>query len=164
MGSLNVNQRRPFSTVNRPGTPDYREGWVRHHLHPMQCMRDAKLAPFLLAMRDDGFHLDDFTTNGVLLPALPSESVSSCLPLHLGSHVHYNAQIIDELHAIRAFCESIRSPACRRNVALRGLRGSQKRARLAIVNQRAEHMNRVVLSGHTDGDLDRLIDRLFAQI
>lgn len=126
-------------------------------------MRDPDIAPFLLAMRDDGFHLDDFNTNGVLLPALPSQSVSSGLPLHLGGHVQYNAQIIAELHAIRTFCESIRSPSCRRKVALRGLRGSQKRARLAIVDQRAKHMDRVVLNGRTDGDLDGLIDRLFTQ-
>ncbi len=158
-----LNPRKPFQTVNRPGTPNYREGWVRHHLHPMQCMRDADLAPFLIAMRDDGFHLDDFTTNGVLLPALPSQSKSSGLPLHLGGHAQYNAQIISELHAIRAFCESIRSQACRRKVALHGLRGSQKRARLAIIEQQAKHMNRVVLNGRTDGDLDMLIDRMFAR-
>lgn len=161
MGAIDFQRRTPFSTVNRPGTLNYREGWVRHHLHPMQCMRDATLAPFLLAMRDAGFYLDDFDTNGVLLPALPSQSLSSGLPLHLGGHGQYNAQIIAELHSIRIFCESIRSHGCRRKLALRGLRGSQNRARLAILHQRAGHMNHVDLSGRTDRDLDRLIDQLF---
>lgn len=160
MGAISYNRRKPFSTVNRPSCLNYREGWVRHHLHPMQCMRDANLAPFLLAMRDDGFHLDDFETNGVLLPGLPSQSISSGLPLHFGGHLRYNHQIIAELQSIRTFCESVRSHARRRKLALSGLRGSQNRARLAIVQQRAGHMDRVVLNGRTDGDLDALIDRL----
>jgi A nuclease family of the HNH/ENDO VII superfamily with conserved AHH len=162
MGAMDFTLRVPFASVNKLGDVHYREGWVRHHVHPIQCLRDAMLAPFLLAMRDEGFHIDDFETNGVLLPALPSQSILSGKPLHLGSHPNYNVQMIGELNAIRKFCESIRPDSKRRVVALRGLRGSQTRARAAILNQRGGHVDRVVLSGRTDGDLDRLIDRIFA--
>jgi A nuclease family of the HNH/ENDO VII superfamily with conserved AHH len=162
MGPIDIYPRVPFASVNRPDTPNYREGWVRHHLHSMQCLRDAALAPFLLAMRDDGFHMDDFDTNGILLPALPSQSFLSGQPLHLGGHPNYNAQIIDELHFIRKFCESIRSDSRRRKIAMGGLRGSQDRTREAILSQRAGHVDRVILTGPTDGDIDALIDRLFA--
>ncbi len=152
--------RIAFASVNKPGQSGYREGWVRHHVHPMQCMRDATLAPFLSSMRDDGFHLDDFETNGILLPALPSQSIVSGQPLHLGGHPNYNVQIIDELHFIRTFCESIKTDSRRRNVAMCCLRGSQTRARKAIMSQRWGHVDRVVLNGRTDGDLDILIRRL----
>ncbi len=162
MGLNDISVRVPFASVNRPDMPNYREGWVRHHLHSLQCMRDAALAPFLLAMRSDGFHMDDFATNGVLLPALPSQSILSGQPLHLGGHPNYNAQIIDELHFIRSFCESIRPDSQRRRLALRGLRGSQDRTRHAITRQRCGHVDRVILNGPTDDDLDALIDRLIA--
>lgn len=125
-------------------------------------MRDESLAPFLRAMRVDGFHLDDFATNGVLLPGLPTQSRLSGRPLHMGGHPRYNAQIIDELHFIRKFCESIRSDSRRRMVALRGLRGSQCRARSAILTQSSDHVDHVNLSGRTDCDLFNMIDRMFA--
>jgi hypothetical protein len=127
----------------------------------MQCLRDERLAPFLTAMRDDGFYLDDFATNGVLLPSLPTQSRLSGKPLHIGGHPRYNAQIIEELQFLRKFCESIRCDSRRRTVALRGLRGSQWRARAAILNQRSDHVDRVNLSGQTDSDLFKLIDRIF---
>ena len=123
-------------------------------------MRDDMLGPFLLAMRDDGFHIDDFRTNGILLPALPSQSILSGQPLHMGGHPNYNAQILDELQFIRRFCESIRPDSQRRKLALRGLRGSQERTRSAILRQQSGHVDRIVLNGRTDGDLDRAIDRL----
>ena len=116
--------------------------------------------PFLFAMRDDGFHTDDFGTNGILLPALPSQSILSGQPLHMGGYPNYNAQILDELQFTRRFCESIRTDSQRRKLALRGLRGSQDRTRCAILRQQSGHVDRIILMGRTDGDLDRIIDRL----
>ena len=160
MGVFSRIKHIPFASVNQPDKAGYREGWVRHHLHPLQCMRDDMLGPFLFAMRDDGFHIDDFGTNGILLPALPSQSILSGQPLHIGGHPNYNAQILNELQFIRRFCESIRTDSQRRKLALRGLRGSQDRTRCAILRQQSGHVDRVILMGRTDGDLDRIIDRL----
>lgn len=160
MGPVSITSRIAFALVNRPSHSGYREGWVRHHLYPLQCLRDLTLAPFLFSMRDDGFHMDDFATNGILLPALPSQSILSGQPLHMGGHPNYNAQILDELQFIRRFCESIRTDSQRRKLALRGLRGSQDRTRCAILRQQSGHVDRVILMGRTDGDLDRIIDRL----
>ena len=107
--------------------------------------------------------MDDFGTNGVLLPMLPSQSKISGLPLHLGGHPEYNARFIEELNPIRVFCESIRSDSRRREVALSGVRGLQDRARKSIITQRAGHINRVVLTGRTDDELDGLITRRFTK-
>lgn len=160
-GDTYLITRMPFALVNVPGTSTYSEGFVRHHLIPMQCLTDRMLGPFLFTLRDVGFTIDDFATNGLLLPLLPSLSKSSGLPLHLGGHRNYNAQIISELQAIRRFCESIRSDSTRRRFAMAAIRGLQMRARLVILGQHAEHVDRVILRGKTDGDIDGLIDRLF---
>jgi A nuclease family of the HNH/ENDO VII superfamily with conserved AHH len=106
--------------------------------------------------------MDDFRTNGLLLPSLPSLSERSGLPLHLGGHRNYNEQIILELRIIRQFCESIRVDSNRRSFALAAVRGLQQRARQAILCQRSGHIDRVSLQGQTDSDIDALIDRLFA--
>ena len=111
-------------------------------------------------MRDDGFHIDDFETNGILLPVLPSESYLTGQPLHKGGHPNYNAQILKELSFIRRFCETIRTDSQRRKLALVALQRTQDRARFAITRQQSGHVDRVILNGKTDRDLDRLIDRL----
>jgi A nuclease family of the HNH/ENDO VII superfamily with conserved AHH len=160
MGAIDVTLRVPFWSVNLPGKVLYREGWVRHHLIPLQCIRDTVLGPFLLRMRDSGFHMDDFRTNGILLPTLSSDSKKSSLPVHVGGHPNYNWRIMTELHAIRAICESVRSDSRAGEFALSGLRGLQKLLRKTITNQGVGHIDRVSLNGRTDGDLDALIDRL----
>ena len=95
--------RVPFASVNLPGNILYREGWVRHHLMPLQCIRDATLGPFLWKMRSQCFFIDDFNRNGILLPTLPSQAKLTGLPLHLGGHRNYNSRIIAEINAIRIF-------------------------------------------------------------
>jgi A nuclease family of the HNH/ENDO VII superfamily with conserved AHH len=161
MGGIDQSRRLPFAAANAPTDDCYREGWVRHHLTPLQCMRDAVLGPFILRMRDSGFHIDDFRSNGILLPTLSSDSKMSGLPVHVGGHPNYNLRVMNEMHGIRAFCESFRADSRRREFALIGLRGLQKWGRQAIMSQRVRHIDRVVLTGQTDGDLDALIDRLF---
>ena len=153
--------RVPFASVNLPGDILYREGWVRHHVMPMQCIRDPTLGPFLSKMRSQRFYIDDFNKNGILLPTLRSQSKLTGLPLHRGGHRNYNARIIAERNAIRVFCEPIRTESYRLEIALSGLCSLQKRVRYAIVTQRVDHVDRVILRGRTDSDLDALIDRLF---
>ena len=153
--------RVPFASVNLPGNILYREGWVRHHLMPLQCIRDATLGPFLWKMRSQCFFIDDFNRNGILLPTLPSQAKLTGPPLHLGGHRNYNSRIIAEINAIRIFCEMVRTESHRFEIALGGLRSLQKRVHDAIVTQRVDHVDRVILSGRTDRDLDALIDRLF---
>jgi A nuclease family of the HNH/ENDO VII superfamily with conserved AHH len=164
MGVIDLRLRLPFAAVNLPNDLFYREGWVRHHVTPLQCIRDAVLGPFLLRMRDSGFHMDDFRTNGILLPTLSNDGKLSGLPVHIGGHPNYNLRIMTELHAIRSISESLRSESRRFEFALSGLRGLQKWARSAIINQGAGHVDRVILCGRTDEDIDALIDRAFAVV
>jgi hypothetical protein len=164
MGAAKLYARVPFGSVNLVGAPDYQEGRFRHHIAPSQCLRDAELGPFLLSLRADGVHMDDFSTNGMLLPVLPSISKSTGLPLHIGSHPNYNARIIDKLHVIRVSCESIRGDSQRRVSAKSRVHELQEWVRLSITTQRSGHIDRVILASPTDHSLDALIDRLHAKM
>jgi hypothetical protein len=130
---------------------------------PLQCARDAVVGPFMAKIRGPQFRMDDFGRNGILLPTLASQSMAAGLPLHFGGHPNYNSKAIAEINAIRVFCESVRAESRRLELALAGMRALQRRIREAIVNHGAGHVDRVVLAGRTDGDLDALIDRLFAE-
>jgi A nuclease family of the HNH/ENDO VII superfamily with conserved AHH len=160
MGVATQQPRIPFASVNLAHDVVYQEGLVRHHLAPSQSFRDPELRPFLLKLQIDGLHMDDFATNGILLPAIPSISKSTGLPIHVGGHPNYNLRIINELRAIRVSCESIRGDSQRRRSAVSGIRALQDRARKAIINQHSGHVDRVVLSHPSDDSLDALIDRL----
>jgi A nuclease family of the HNH/ENDO VII superfamily with conserved AHH len=164
MGGFKLRPRISFASVNLVGRSGYQEGMYRHHLTPSQSLRDPDLRPFLLALRADGVHMDDFTTNGILLPAVPSISKSSGLPLHIGGHPNYNARIIEQLHAIRTTCESIRGDSRRGESAVRRVRELQDRVRDAIIFQRSGHIDRVILDQPNDASLDALIDRLHARL
>jgi A nuclease family of the HNH/ENDO VII superfamily with conserved AHH len=92
MGVTNLKLWVPFGAVNLSHDRTYREGWVRHHLLPLQSLRDRALQPFLSSLSDDGFHMDDFRTNGILLPALQSIGKFAGLPVHFGGHPNYNGE------------------------------------------------------------------------
>lgn len=162
MGHARFHTRIRFASVNLWGDPDYREGMVRHHNLPLQTQSHRDLGPFLESLRDDGLHIDDFATNGVLLPMLTSVSQATNLPVHFGGHPNYNAQIIERLQVIRVFCESIRLDSRRRNMALAGVRGVQKRARAAIIGQRVGHIDHVRLVEPGTANLIAEIDQMLA--
>lgn len=136
---------------------------VRHHMMPLQTQRHPELGPFLYSSHADGFHIDDFATNGMLLPLLSSVGRAKSLPVHFGGHPRYNEQIIVRLQTIRVFCESIRSDRLRRQMALVAVRGVQKRAKDAIVHQGVDHVDYVNLAEPAATNLVEQIARLVAQ-
>jgi A nuclease family of the HNH/ENDO VII superfamily with conserved AHH len=157
-----THHRLPFAAVNRRGDPGYREGWEKHHELPNQCTRDPALGPFIDSLGAFGFFIDDFKTNGILLPALPSISRASGLPLHVGGHAVYNARVMARMHEIRMACEMMPGDASRRRLAVRGLRFFQAELRQAIANQRGGTLDDLPIRGASDRDMDALIDILYS--
>jgi hypothetical protein len=84
-----------FAMVNTRGSRDFIEGWQRHHLIPKQCTRDARTRGFFSVMHNVGFRLNDFRTNGILLPSTQAQAALASLPVHSGPHPEYNLRIID---------------------------------------------------------------------
>lgn len=154
--------RLPFAAVNRRGFPDYREGWNRHHLQPVQCMREALLAPFVSRLGEAGFFLDDFNSNGVMLPALDSVSRMSGLPLHVGGHPAYNRRVILRMQDIRLTCELVVGEQKRVCFAIFLMRQLQAELRHAILNQGAETLDHMTIRNPAHRDREQLIDLLFA--
>jgi hypothetical protein len=54
-----------------------------------------------------GVHMNAFTSNEIVLPAIPSTSRVNGLSFHMGRHPGDNSRIFGESHAIRANCESV---------------------------------------------------------
>ncbi len=86
--------------VNTRGSLDFVEGWQRHHLIPKQCTRDARTRTFFASMQTIGFRLNDFVTNGILLPSTYAAAEVARLPVHSGPHPEYNMKIIDAVGLI----------------------------------------------------------------
>lgn len=161
MVSRRQNEPVPFGTVNLCGTATYIEGMVRHHLIVQQALRDDTLKPFLTKMGEGGFQIDDFRTNGLLLPCLPSLSRKTGLPLHWGPHPRYNAKVIQELHVIRISAESIRADSERRHQAFNDIRSLQGRLRATLICGFAGPVKRIVLAGVTTLQQVKVVDDLF---
>lgn len=153
--------RLPFAAVNRRGDANYQEGWQRHHLVPKQCGSDSDLGPFLNALRLRNLFIDDFTTNGIMLPALDSLSRENGLPLHVGGHAAYNVRVMTQLHAIRMSCERVQAPQ-RHTLAVMGIRALQAQLRESIQNQSGGVLDSIPIRGRSDRDIDSLIGTLFA--
>ncbi len=91
-----------FRSVNRRASVGYRSGWQRHHLIPYRLAIDPRAGPVLAMLTVYGFSFDDFTRNGVLLPASEAAACRSGLPLHAGPHPRYTrnvAQIVTSIGA-----------------------------------------------------------------
>jgi hypothetical protein len=146
----------PFASVNRRGDCGYREGWQRHHLVPNEIRHHADLRPFWERLTHEGFSLDDFETNGLLLPAFESVARSSQLPLHFGGHAHYNRVVGDCIQAIRNSCEVIRRDRVRQKLAVMRVRQLRCELRRAIARQGSGSID-IVLAGPTDCDIDAII-------
>ncbi len=102
-------ERLPFRSVNRPGKPGYRKHMQRHHLIPRTLLSDRSLSSLFDALGHGGASLDDFRSNGLLLPALEQAALVLGLPLHRGPHPRYNEVVAERFGQIEANWQNSRS-------------------------------------------------------
>lgn len=91
-----------FARVNRPGVAGHLPGWQRHHLIPLELVRHRQFCLLFDTLRGHGFAIDDFCSNGVMLPGTEEEALRSGLPLHRGPHPLYTRFAAEHVEAIRA--------------------------------------------------------------
>ena len=128
--------------VNTRGSPDFAEGWQRHHIIPKQCLSNARTKDFLSAMSGIGFRVNDFTTNGILLPSTSAEAASANLPIHSGPHPEYNAKMIDAIECIaRQF--HFAEDGGEAQAALSQVRLVQARLRVSMYQDRLASVDRI---------------------
>lgn len=74
-----------------------RAGYQRHHLIPVEVVRQPALASIIAPLKNIGFNPQDFSTNGVWLPASEKVALETGLPMHRGPHPHYNEFVSDQV-------------------------------------------------------------------
>lgn len=99
---------RHFAGANRPGGPGFRKGWQKHHLLPRQLYAQRCFAVMLSSVGPAGICLDDFDSNGLLLPGSESAAAREGLPLHRGPHKVYNELVFERVGAIEMEWSRIR--------------------------------------------------------
>ncbi|MDB5715731.1 MAG: hypothetical protein JWO15_3128 [Sphingomonadales bacterium] len=151
--------------VNTRGSREYMEGWQRHHLIPQQCTRDARTRSFFSAMHDVGFRLNDFRTNGILLPSTHAQAALARLPVHSGPHPEYNLKIIDAVGFIaRRF--NFASDRREAHAALSHVRLIQARLRISMYQDRPTPIDSIETPTILKRSrvIDRAIDTLLARV
>jgi len=74
----------------------------RHHILPRQVLHKGFFQRMLAAIGRDRLAMDDFRTNGLLLPSLEQAAQVLGLPLHRGPHWRYNGVVIERLGQMEA--------------------------------------------------------------
>lgn len=156
----------PFRAVNLRGRPGFDPGMQRHHLLPMQLLRQGGTAALFYAVGRDQLRFDDFRRNGLLLPATDRSALRVGLPLHRGPHRTYNEMVSERVGQIEAgWARSRRvSPQVAISDALARLELLQRALRRRLLDQR----RRLLLSrkdplgsGADFTELDALVDELW---
>ncbi len=156
----------PFRAVNLRGRPGFDPGMQRHHLLPMQLLRQGGTAALFHAVGRDQLRFDDFRRNGLLLPATDRSALRVGLPLHRGPHRTYNEMVSERVGQIEAgWARSRRvSPQVAISDALARLELLQRALRRRLLDQR----RRLLLSrkdplgsGADFTELDALVDELW---
>ncbi len=125
-----------FRCVNLPDRPGYDPGLQRHHLLPRQLLSQSCFAALFdqLARRWPG--LDDFRSNGMLLPCNAAAALRMGLPLHRGPHRDYNVMVIERVGEVEALWSSMRprTPLAAHREAVAGLKFLQQELRRGLLD------------------------------
>lgn len=109
-----LGQRRTwlsFRAMNRRDRPGYNPGLQRHHILPMQLLRQPGTLGLFRALGRDRLPFDDFRRNGLLLPANDQSALQIGLPLHRGPHHGYNQLVSERVGQIEAAWANARRSA-----------------------------------------------------
>ena len=162
--------RLPFRAVNLRGRPGYLPGVQRHHLLPRQILLRGCFCRLFDALGEDHLGIDDFRTNGLLLPATEQSVVRMRLPLHRGPHRLYNDMVEGRIGQIERDWSVDRSSDARRaaeKATMRlGLLQRALRRRLLYAASRPIRLNRHdPLGRNVDFTaLDAMVEALWAAV
>lgn len=88
------------------GAPPPQAGFQRHHLVPIALLHRPQMADLFEHLRREGFSLQQFGRNGLILPASEAAAVRSGHALHRGPHRGYSDVITARVERIRTHFEA----------------------------------------------------------
>ncbi len=150
------------------GAPAPQTGFQRHHLIPIALLHRPQMAAMFEQLHVEGFALEHFGRNGLMLPACEPVALRSGHALHRGPHRGYSDVIAARVEGIRAHFafHAPTDPRAARRTAVMRLRLLQDTTRRALTDRhgagfwlnRRDPMRLFVDRPY----LDEAIDRLFA--
>ena len=158
----------PFRAINIANRPGHDPGLQRHHLLPRQLLSRRCLGAMFEGIAREWPGLDDFRSNGMLLPCNDSAALQSGLPLHRGPHRAYNAMVIERVGEIEADWSSLRlgTPRVAQRDAIARLQRLQQdlRRRLLDPGRKRLELNRHDPLSHLVDftELDAMVDALWS--
>jgi len=154
-----------FSSVNQVGSENHNPDYQRHHLIPLQIGSTSELDETLKLLTTNGFDLDDFGRNGILLPCKEAEAFRTGRPLHRGPHPRYNEVVIERLLQITKLSERYDDDDVRLNflsnrmfLLQRGLRRGMDRGKLVKLRLNSRDP---MCSSANFSQLDAHVDELY---
>ncbi|KTE04477.1 MULTISPECIES: AHH domain-containing protein [unclassified Sphingopyxis] len=94
------------------GAPPPQSGFQRHHLIPIALTQRPQMAAMFEQLHAEGFALQHFGRNGLMLPACEPVALRSGHALHRGPHHGYSDVIAARVERIRAHF-ALHAPAIR---------------------------------------------------
>lgn len=84
------------------GAPPPQTGFQRHHLIPVALLRRPQMAALFDHLQAEGFALQQFARNGLILPACETAALRSGYALHRGPHHGYSDVVAARVEKVRA--------------------------------------------------------------
>ncbi|WOF44767.1 AHH domain-containing protein [Sphingopyxis indica] len=112
-------------------------GFQRHHLILVALLRRTQMAAMFDALRSEGFALQRFDLNGLVLPASERTALESGHALHRGPHHGYSDAVAARVERVRAHfaAQAPGDPRTARRVAIMRLRLLQDATRRALTDR-----------------------------
>lgn len=149
------------------GAPPPRTGFQRHHLIPAALLQRPQMAAMFEQLHAEGFALQHFGRNGLMLPACEPLALRWGHALHRGPHQGYSDVVTARVESIRAHF-ALHAPvdlAKARRTAVMRLRLLQDTTRRALTDRHGGGfwLNRrdPMRLFHDRPYLDQAIDKLF---
>ena len=83
------------------GAPPPQPGFQRHHLIPIALLHRGQMALMFDHLQAEGFALEQFDRNGLMLPACEPAALLSGHALHRGPHQGYSDVVASRVEQIR---------------------------------------------------------------
>lgn len=119
------------------GAPPPRAGFQRHHLVPIAVLHRPQMAAMFEHLQREGFALQQFGRNGLMLPASEAAAIRSGHALHRGPHHGYSDVIAARVERVRAHFETqaVADPWLARRTAIMRLALLQDVMRRALTDR-----------------------------